>query len=308
MPTVKSFPDTKIEAVRESHLPFTSIALALLCCLLWGGNSVAAKVALEYFPPFAMAGLRFGLAAVAIGIWCAAKRAPLAMQLRQWPIVLVNGVLLYLQIGTFSVGTKWSTSIHSIILVNAYPFFTALATHFWMPEYSLTRSKVIGLFIAFAGVVLLFAEQITLPDRDVALGDLLLLCSALVLGIKFTYVKTVLGKVTVPRIVFWEATIAVPLFFLTSLLSNEGPQSRLTPAAAIGIAYQALAVSGVAFMVWTLLLAKHSPNTLAAISFTTPLFGMVAGALLLGEPVTPTLVVGGVLIVAGIYRINSRST
>jgi drug/metabolite transporter (DMT)-like permease len=305
MTTVQRIADAKEESHRQQILPMSSVLLAILCCILWGGNSVAVKFALESFSPLVMAGLRFALAALAIATWCRLNRAPLGVTVEQVPIILANGVLLFLQIATFTVGTAWSTSIHSIILVNAYPFFTALTTHFWIPEYSLTRRQLVGLIVAFAGVVMLFAEQLTLPDRNVMLGDLLLTASAAILGVKFTYVKTLLPRITVPRIVFWEAVTAVPMFFAVAYFWESYPRS-LTVGATAGIAYQALAVSGVAFMVWTKLLAHHSPNTLAAISFTTPLFGMAVGYLALGEPITLSLLIGGLMIIAGIYRINSR--
>ncbi|MFO0945990.1 MAG: DMT family transporter [Planctomycetota bacterium] len=165
---------------------------------------------------------------------------------------------------------------------------------------------MLGLFIAFVGVLSLFAAQLSTPDRTGLLGDAILLFSAMVLGVKFTYVKKVLHRVAVPTVVLWEATLAVPMFLVCGWLMESFSPAKLDSTTLLAIGYQGLAVSAVAFLIWMKLLSKHSPNDLAAISFTTPLFGMLAGWVMLGEPLTFSLLVGGCLITLGIYCINAR--
>lgn len=287
-------------------LSLGTVSAALLCAMLWGGNSVAVKFALAAFPPFFMAAARFILAACATACWCGANRLSVQLTGAQVPIALVNGLFLFAQIGTFTVGTEMSSSIHSIILINSYPFFTAIATHFWLPAFSLTGRKVLGLVIAFVGVLSLFATQLSAPDRTGLVGDAILLFSAMILGIKFTYVKTVLHRIAVPTVVFWEATLAVPMFLFCGWLFESVSVEKMSATTLAAVGYQGLAVSAVAFVIWTRLLSRHSPNDLAAISFTTPLFGMLAGWALLGEPLTLSLLAGGCLIMLGIYCINAR--
>src|SRR5688572_30630227 len=97
---------------------------ALMCSFFWAGNAVAVKWAVEAFPPYLMAALRFALALVVTGGWAAACKLPLRLQRGQRSLVLINGGLLFAQIGLFNLGTHWSTAIHSSILINVYPFFT----------------------------------------------------------------------------------------------------------------------------------------------------------------------------------------
>lgn len=287
-----------------SSLSAAAVLGALLCSMLWGGNSVAVKLAAEALPPWCMAGVRFALACTATGTWAIISKESLRLSAAQRNMILVNGVLLYAQIGLFTVGTVWSTSVHSVVLINVYPLFAALGAHFFLRAIAVTTEKVAGLVVAFVGVVALFGDQLALPDRDQLMGDAVVLVSAAILAAKILYVKTLMGRIGVIQLVFWEAVVSVPLFAATSLCL-EGPASYgFSRNAFLAVMYQGWAVSALAFMLWTYLLKHHSPHDLSAYSFTTPVFGAVAGYLLLGEPVTVFLMAGAALIILGLYQMN----
>ena len=274
--------------------------------MLWGGNSVAIKLAAVAFPPCRMAAYRFALGCLLTGVFARATGIDLRLTRDQVWMVLVNGLLTFLQIGLFTVGTTMSTSVHSVILVNVYPFFTTLSIYFLLPDLPLTRAKLVGLAVAFVGVVVMFGDHLGIPDERQFAGDLLLVVSAAILGFKFTFVKTLLGRISAFRLVFWEGIAAVPLFLAASWWFEGPAGGGLTVAAVLAVFYQGWAVSSIAFVVWMLLLTRHAPDDLAAFSFTTPLFGTLFGCLALGDPLTPFLLAGGALIVLGIRLINAR--
>ncbi|HVQ77573.1 MAG TPA: EamA family transporter, partial [Candidatus Binatia bacterium] len=78
------------------------------------------------------------------------------------------------------------------------------------------------------------------------------------------------------------------------------------PGAAVlaAFAYQAVAIAFVSYLVWYWLLAYYPAALLAAFSFWTPLFGVAAGALLLGEPLGPRLVAAALMVAGGIVLVN----
>lgn len=306
----QSLPPLKIDAQADlagrEPLAGWSIFAALLCCALWGGNSVAVKIAAHEMPPVWMAALRFGMATAGMALWARWRGVPLAIDRAVAAALALSGLLLFAQIASFNVGTVWSTSIHSVVLVNVFPLTTALIAHYWLPHFPLSRRKLLGLVLAFGGVAVMFGDQLVLPGRDQLWGDLILLASATVLGFKLTLVKTLMDRVSPLQVVFWDGVLATPLFLLTSL-AVEGPQGLgYSAAATAAVVYQGCAVSGVAFLLFAVLLARHSPNDLSSYSFTTPLFGMVFGAAMLGEVLTPLLAAGGLLIAVGIYLVNTQ--
>ena len=81
--------------------------------------------------------------------------------------------------------------------------------------------------------------------------------------------------------------------------------SRLLPVVA-AIAYQSVIVAFVSYLIWFWLLQRYPASGLAAFSFWTPLFGVLAGWLVLGENLTGNLGAAAVLIAGGIYLVNRR--
>ena len=79
-----------------------------------------------------------------------------------------------------------------------------------------------------------------------------------------------------------------------------------TPVVVAALLYQAVVVAFASYLAWFWLLTRYPAAELSAFSFFTPLFGMAAGALVLGEPVGPPLAVAMALVAAGIYLVNSR--
>lgn len=296
--------ETRSMARLAAPMGIVAVAGAVLCAALWGANSVAVKVAQQSFPPWMMAGIRFGTSALLIGSWARLNGYSLGLTKAQVLMALVNGLLLYLQIGGFTVGTTQSTSLHSVLLINVYPFMTALIGWLFMGDGPIAGRKLLGLAVAFVGVAVTLGEDIIRADPRIEEGDLLLLVSSIILGIKVSYVKAILGKITIFALVFWEAAVAVSLFLTTSFLFEQGAIPPVRPEAIVGVLYQGAIVSTIGFLIWTSLLSRHGANELASYSFLTPAFGLVFGPMLLGERASAYLLAGGALIIFGIYLVN----
>ena len=76
-------------------------------------------------------------------------------------------------------------------------------------------------------------------------------------------------------------------------------------AVAVGsLIYQTVWVAGITFLAWFWLVQRYSANRLSAFTFLTPLFGVLAGHLVLGEPLTPAFVIAVLLVAAGLVLVN----
>ena len=82
--------------------------------------------------------------------------------------------------------------------------------------------------------------------------------------------------------------------------------TRLTPVVVLSLAYQCVIVAFASFLVWFWLLTRYLASRLSVFSFLTPLFGVAAGVILLGEPVTAAFLGAAALVGAGIFLVNSR--
>jgi len=268
--------------------------------MLWGGNPVAAKVALTRIPPIGLAGLRFGLAALCLGLWCGLGREPLRPSRREAPPLLVNGLLFTAQIATFHLGVFWSSASHSAVLVNAFPIFVAVFAHFMLVGDRLSASKVTGVMLGFAGVVTVFLDRWGREPAAMVRGDVVLIVSAVILGVQNTYFKNLLARISPYKIVFSQMAICLPPYFAYSLAFEGLLRARPNALVLGALAYQGILVGAFSFTAWAVILRRVPVSKLSVFAFSSPLWGVAFSYLFLGEPLTWMLLMGGGLVAVGI--------
>jgi len=284
----------------KQPVTLATVGMALSCATLWAGQSVAVKLAVEHLPPYRVMALRFLFACFVTGGWAVFRKRTLRLTRSQVRMVIVNALFLFTQVGLYTIGTSWTTSVHSIVIVSSFPFFAALACHYFLPGFPFNLRTMFGLAAAFLGVVVVFASRYTEPDVGNLPGDLLVLAAAACVGCKIAYVKSLLRTISPLQLVFWEAATAILLFLLTSVMLESDQPWSFSVSAVMAILYQGCAVSGIAFLLWATLLSRHSPNDVTIFRLATPMLGMLLGWLILSEPVTPYIIVGGILLAGGI--------
>ena len=289
------------EPIHRDRLDGAAVAVAVFCCALWGGNSVAVKYAIPDLPPIGCAAVRFliGLP-VNFLIWRSSGHS-LRVDRSLWWLVLLHGLFTVVQIGTFNWGTSHSEAGRSSVFINIHPLVVAPLAWLVLGERMGPRG-VAGLVSAAAGVLVLLSEPYRRGGTGGMLtGDLVVLGSGLVFG-----VQTIVQKLTFPRIpattlLVLQTAVAAALAGSTSL-AWEGPGAfHFTRGAVLGVLYQGLAVSGCAFGIWFILLRRYPAGRLATIAFLTPLIGVGLGHVTRGEPLTPPLLVGGAFVGFGIF-------
>jgi drug/metabolite transporter (DMT)-like permease len=91
---------------------------------------------------------------------------------------------------------------------------------------------------------------------------------------------------------------------VASLVTNEPGVVLVTPLIAGCLVYQTVWVAFITYLAWFWLIRRYPASRLASFTFLTPLFGVVAGGVLLSEPITSLLLLSLFLVSAGIYLVN----
>lgn len=294
-------------------LGLSSVGLAMLCAALWGGTAVAIRFSVDTLPPVGLAGLRFGIAAIFMWFWCCWERSGLRLEQGQLRPVLWSGVLLFFQIATFNVGVQWSNSTHGSLFVNTYIFWVVAAERFVSPQMRLTARKLSGLILAAAGCALVMLLDINrdqaaatsvVGDQATLAGDVMLMASAFILGIKTVYTKVATRVVEPGKLMFWHDIVGTVLFALYSIAFEETTLGDFSMPAVLGLLYQAIVVGGFCFAVSARLLQRHAASEVSVFSFATPLFGLALGVWLRGDALSPWLLVSGVSVATGIWLVT----
>jgi drug/metabolite transporter (DMT)-like permease len=310
----------ELEGSGRSRRPLgsASVFLILLTAALWGGTPVAIRYTVDTLPPIAVAGMRFALAAAFMLVWCRFDGSGLRLRSGQGKPVLVAGCLLFAQISLFNLGIWWSSSSHATMLINTFVFWVVAIEHFVTGTDRLSLRRIVGLLVAAAGAVILFATSETAAvsgldldldalDAPSLAGDAILLASALLLGIKIVYTKHALKSVEPGKLIFWHDVIGVVLFAAYSLAMEETRASDFGAAAILGLLYQGVFVAGLCFALQAHLLKRHSASQIAVFSFSTPLFGIAISHVFRGDPITARVLVAAACVAAGILIVNLRS-
>ena len=280
------------------------IALAVLVAGLWGFNFVVIKVGLEDIPPLLLSSLRYALAALVL----VALRPRVSVPWR-W-IVAVGVIIGVVKFSLLFIGMDVGVpaGLASLVL-QAQALFTLFFAAVLLRERP-RRMQVVGMALAFAGVGLVAIQA---DGGAISLGGLALVVLAAAawgagnLVIKRAGAKDMVGFMT------WTFIVPpIPLLILS--LCFEGPSevghalAHPTWAGVASVIYLAVFATVVGWAAWGFLLGRYSPGVVAPFSLLVPIFGLVSGALVLGEALTLLDLVATVLILAGLACIVLRST
>lgn len=279
-------------------------ALMLVTTFCWASNIVAGKVALTGFDPLALAQLRMAGAAILYLLLYVVWRGRPRLQLGkpEWlmlALMALTGITLN-QI-CYIDGLARTSVTHTGLIQAIGPVMVLLLSASMGME-SLNHGKIIGMAISFVGVALLLLERPAQGSGANWLGDLIVLAA----GGFFAY-YTILVKKSATRydpltsnaLVFGLGAIFLIPVCLHSVVQIRWSQMPLH--AWLGLAYMVLFGSFVAYLIYAFALEKLSASTVAAFAYLQPLMAALMGMWLVGEKISLSVVLGGALILFGVY-------
>ncbi len=275
-------------------------------CIIWGSTWYFIKVGLNYFSPFLFAGVRFLIAG---GLLCGilfmkGEKVPRGAPV--WKYMIFSS---FLQITFPYAGVFWGeqfiSSGLSAVLNSSIPLFVALLAHFTLVHERLTIPKIIGLCVSFAGILIIFKNDLA-GNAAMVMGGLAMIGSAFSSACANVYAKHQ-GASLNPLV-----TVAVLLscggIALTAFSLVVEPQSRWlwTGESIFALLFLSIFGSLLAFigLYW---LIKHIDVTKASLlSFVTPIIAVIIGTVALDEQVGFHTLLGTACIFIGIYLVTRK--
>ncbi len=299
---------TEIRGRHLKHHDSLSVAAALGLigiCALWGLGQVAIKVGNAGISPVLHAGLRSAGAALLVAAWCKYRGIRLLRDDGTAAAGFAAGALFALEFLLLYWGLEYTTAARSVVFLNTSPFFVALGAHLVLANDRLTLPKTIGLVLAFAGVALAFSDGLHAPTLDMLMGDAMVLAAALAWGATTVLVKaTRLARIEPERTLMYQLVVSAVALIAASWAIDEPGMFAMTPLVWSALAYQIIIVAFASYVAWFWYIKHYPASRVASFVFLTPVFGVIAGATLLDEPVSWRLLVALILVAAGIYITN----
>jgi drug/metabolite transporter (DMT)-like permease len=280
---------------QRQHSLFTDrkivFLLATLCCLLWGSAYPAIKngyalfqIAPDDIPSkLVFAGWRFVFAGLVLLIVAMAMRKPVFALDRRGvgQVTLVGLAQTTAQYVFFYIGLAYATGVKSSIMNATGTFFSVLLAHFIYRNDRLSYNKALGCLVGFLGVMVVNFHDSLLSLDFTLLGEGFVVIAAFVLSAASIYGKKVSQRIDSMVLTGWQLGIGgVGLLVLGFAF---GGHLSLPSAAALGILAYLVALSAIAFSLWTILLKHNRVSMITVFNFMIPVFGTVLSALFLDE-------------------------
>jgi drug/metabolite transporter (DMT)-like permease len=211
---------------------------------------------------------------------------------------VVLGLIFTAQIGLMNMGTSLTSAAHGSVVLNLYAVHTVVLAHLLIPGDRLTVRRLAGALIAYLGIVVLFVGDRASEGASL-LGDALVFCSAFLLAERQIYLARAVQRLDPVKLLLTQATVGTAMFIALSALLEPEP-TRWTLRLGVSLAYQGALIAGFCFVINLWLLKRYRPSALATLFLTQPIFGVLAAALVTGDPLTAQLLVACLAVVAGI--------
>jgi drug/metabolite transporter (DMT)-like permease len=288
----------------ERSLSPRAVALMLMLCLSWGFNQIAVKLALPDIPPLLQGTIR-SLGALPVLLLIARFRGVKIFGHDGTLYAgLCAGVLFGIEFVLIYRGLLLTSASRAVVFLYTAPFFVALGSYRFLGE-RLRGSQWAGLALSFAGVALAIGVPQANVDESVLWGDLMIVGGGAMWGATTLMVKATRLRHAAPeKALVYQVAISIPILALAAFLSGETLTRVPGPLALSVMAYQAIWVVGLTFLIWFGLIKAYSASKLSAFSFFTPLFGVVASYFILHDALTPVFGAAALLVIAGLYLVN----
>jgi len=296
---------------RRSTLDAPALALLLGCCVLWGINQVATKVALADIPPLTQAALRSAGAALLLAGWARWRGIVLWTRDGSLPAGLLAGTLFAAEFACIFIGLQYTAASRMVVFIYLAPFVVALGMPFIARGERLTALQGLGLALAFGGVAWAFAEGFApgaaphSPQQWI--GDALGLAAAVGWGCTTLVIRaTRLASAAPEKTLAYQLVVSAVLLGIAAFALGEAWPRQVGALAAGALGFQIVVVTFASYLVWFWLVRHYPATRISAFTLLTPVSGLAAGVLLLGEPLTLRLVVALLAVVLGLALVNRR--
>ena len=288
---------------RRPHLDSFAVVTMLVLTVIWGLNTVLSKVSMIGFNPVLMNLLRSTIAMTAIFIWCYWRGISIFVQDGSLRAGTIVGALFGIEFVLIYAGLDLTSASRCILMTNTMPFFVMIGAHFMLGE-RITTGKFIGIIVAFAGVAVVFLDKLSLPSPNAIYGDFLSLLGGLAWAATTLAIRKLgLTKVAPEKTLLYQLAGAV-LVALPFLPFSGSLTRNVTWLPVASLLFQALIVVAITYVVWFWMVARYPATGLTVFTFLSPVFGVMFGGLLLGEPMTYGLFLGLGLVVLGLILVN----
>jgi drug/metabolite transporter (DMT)-like permease len=288
---------------KRDHIDTLAVGMMLMLTFSWGFNQVLIKVSTEGYSPIFLTFARSAMAAMLVFVWCHFR----GIRLFEKDGTLVSGTIVGLLFGAefalIFIGLDYTTAARGTLMINTMPFWVLIGAHFFLGE-KITPIRFCGVLLAFAGVALVFSDELSLPDASALMGDVILLVAGMLWGATTIVIKASrLATARPEKTLLYQ--LVVSSLMVVPLIPLGGPVLREPGLLSTGsLLFQAAFIVAFTYLLWFWLVRRYPASGLTSFTFLSPVHGVLLGGLLLNEPLSVNIFIALTLIACGLFLVN----
>lgn len=276
--------------------------------VIWGSTYLLNKIAVNELPPFMLASIRFTTAGILIFILCKFLKIPLSISKKQLKNTVIAG-FLFLAFGNGVVvwALKFVDSGFAALEISAQPLIILLLMRILYGK-KIKPMSVVGVILGIIGIYLLVSQKQVLSQENSVLGIIMIFLCLL----SWAYGSLFVAKADLPSNYFvntgYQMFTGGILLMIGSFVFGEPWSSPLVWSTPTQWSMLLLILFGsiVAFTSFNYLLKSVSPEKVATSTYVNPIIALLLGWYFLDEQITTQSVIAAIVLLTGVYFINTR--
>ena len=282
----------------------TDVFLLVLLGAIWGSSFFNIKIATYSYEPYTLALIRVILATVTMLAVSYIYNIKIHAFSRNWKIYALVGICnITIPFSLIAIGTNKIDSYLAAMLMSTTPITGSILAHFFIKDEKISFLKSIGIILGFTGILLLFFDKLIINESNYLFVLIILLGSTFysVSGILILKKLKKSGNINVTTsTLIWSVISLLPLSFLF----EEPLKSTPTFESTLSLIYLGVIATGFAWWLRFKILSNNGIVFQTQVAYLIPIFGVIFGALILGEQITWKVLTSLVIITLGIYIVK----
>lgn len=276
--------------------------------VIWGSTFLFNKIAVQELPPFMLASIRFSVAGILIFILCKFLRIPLTITKQQLKNCIIAG-FLFLSVGNGFVvwALQYVDSGLAALEIAAQPLVILILMRV-LEGKKIQPMSFVGVAIGILGIFLLVSQNQIIGDENTLLGMAIIFMCML----SWAFASLFVAKADLPSNYFvntgFQMFTAGIILLIGSLVIGEewSLPTQWDSAVQYSLLFLILFGSILAFTAFNYLLKLVSPEKVATSTYVNPVIALILGWLYLDEQITTQSVIAAMILLTGVYFINTK--
>jgi drug/metabolite transporter (DMT)-like permease len=296
----------------KTAISFIAVVISIIVATIFGGGNIASKFGLQGFSPLLFASITFTLTSVGLYTYSKIIGINLHPHSQQvWRLHLISGVLFTLLMASALIGLKLTLASRAEIFIASHPFFVVIFNSIGLDKLGITkerlsRIKILGLSICFAGLLTVFGDRLDSVNTITWVGDTLLISTSVLIALLILHIRKVTTYVSPIQATFWQIFFSLPLFYLGTIIFENPITINLSLMPLVALFYNGLIVYGLAYVIRAKLFQLYSANTISSFLLLSPIIGIFLAHILFGDPLTLGIQIGGLMVTSGVLIVYAN--